>query len=141
MPLGPTSRVRLASCHPKLQRLVEQTMARLDRRRTFDFTVVCGHRGQVTQEQAFADGRSTKHWPDSKHNTLPSTAVDLAPYPTDWKDEAAFARLAGYVLAVADDLDLEVRWGGDWDGDGRSADERLKDLPHFELTARELGRP
>ena len=38
---------------------------------------------------------------------------------------AAAARLAGYVLAVADELDIEVRWGGDWDGDGASRDERL----------------
>ncbi len=140
MPLGPTSRARLATCHPKLQRLVEETMRRLDRRRTFDFSVKCGHRGQAAQEQAVRDGASTKHYPDSLHNRLPSVAVDLAPYPTDYGDPAAFARLAGYVLAVADDLDIEIRWGGDWDQDGRSNDERLMDAPHFELTAKEINR-
>jgi len=116
-------------------------MARLDRRHTFDFSVTCGHRGEAEQELAFRTGKSTKHYPDSKHNRMPSVAVDLAPYPTDYGDPAAFARLAGYVLAVADELDIEVRWGGDWDQDGRSNDERLVDLPHFELTDRELNRP
>jgi peptidoglycan L-alanyl-D-glutamate endopeptidase CwlK len=141
MPLGKASQVRLQSCHPKLRRLVEETMIRLDRRRTFDFSVVCGHRNQAAQEAAVASGASKLHWPESRHNTLPSTAVDLAPYPYDPRDLAAHARLAGYVLAVADELDIEVRWGGDWDGDGKSRDERLLDCPHFELTTRELNRP
>lgn len=108
-------------------------MTRLDRRRTFDFTVVCGHRGEASQEAAFAAGKSTKHWPDSRHNTIPSTAVDLAPYPADWNDRLGFAKLAGYVLAVADELDIEVTWGGDWN--------TFEDLPHFQLTERELNRP
>jgi peptidoglycan LD-endopeptidase CwlK len=142
MPLGTTSRLRLASVHPKLRRVIEETMARLDRHPGgLDFTVTCGHRGEASQEQAFSEGKSTKHWPDSLHNRLPSLAVDLAPYPTDWADTAAFARLAGYVQAVADDLDVEIRWGGDWNGNGRTTDERLKDAPHFELTERELNRP
>lgn len=116
-------------------------MRRLDRRRTFDFTVSCGHRGEADQEAAVRDGKSTKHWPDSLHNRLPALAVDLAPYPTDWADSLAFARLAGYVLAVADDLDIELRWGGDWNGNGRTRDERLVDAPHFELTEKEINRP
>jgi len=133
MPLGAQSKARLADCHPKLRRVVEAAMARLDRARIHgDFTVVCGHRGQAEQERAVAEGKSRQYWPNSRHNTLPATAVDLAPYPTDWSDTEAFARLAGYVLAVADDLDIELEWGGDW--------VSFPDRPHFQLTTRELSR-
>lgn len=66
-------------------------------------------------------------------NTLPSNAVDIAPYPLDWSDSLAFARLAGFVQAVADSMGIAVRWGGDWDQDGKSKDERFLDLVHFEL--------
>ncbi len=139
--LGVTSNRELDTCHPKLQRLIREVDKRLSRRKLLDFSVICGHRGQKAQEDAFARGASTKHWPESHHNTLPSTAVYVRTYPYEEKDREAFARLAGYILAVADDLDIEVRWGGDWNENGRTSDERLKDLPHFELTARELNRP
>lgn len=139
--LGVSSNRELDTCHPKLQRVMREVDRRLARRHVFDFKVVCGHRGQKEQEEAVAAKRSTKHWPDSKHNQLPSVAVDLAPYPTEYSDEPAFARLAGYVLAVADDMGIELRWGGDWNANGRTSDERLVDLPHFELSDLELGRP
>ena len=133
--LGAQSQVQLSSCHPKIQRLINETIRRVPS--AMDFSVTCGHRGQEAQERAYSEGRSTKHWPDSLHNQLPSPAVDLAPFPVDWKDEPAFARLAGYVQAVADELGIRIRWGGDWNGNGRTRDERLVDLPHFELAAEE----
>jgi len=59
--------------------------------------------------------------------------MDLAPWPIDWRDVERFKKLAQCVLAAADKLGVRVRWGGDWDMDGDSADERFLDLPHFEL--------
>lgn len=141
MPLGVTSNRNLDQCHPKIQRLIREVDRRLMKRGTMDLTVTCGHRGEKEQNEAYASKRSTKQWPDSLHNMLPSPAVDVAPYPIDWNDTARFARLAGYIQAVADDLDIEIRWGGDWDQDGRTADERFVDMPHFELTTKERGRP
>lgn len=41
--------------------------------------------------------------------------------------------LASVVLQCAAELDIKIRWGGDWSGDGRSSDERFFDGPHFEL--------
>lgn len=139
--LGVTSNRELDTCHPKLQRLMREVDRRMARRKVMDFSVICGHRGEKEQNEALAAGKSTKAWPDSKHNTLPSAAVDIAPYPRDWADEMAFARLAGYVLAVADEMGIEVRWGGDWNNDSRTRDERFVDAPHFELTQTELNRP
>ncbi len=139
--LGPVSQQRLDTCHPKLQRLFREVDRRLARRKQMDITVVCGHRGEADQEAAFAAGKSKKHWPDSKHNGLPSNAVDVSPYPIDWNDKLAYARLAGYVFAVADDLDIQVRWLGDGNQNGKSDDESFLDIDHFELTDLELNRP
>jgi peptidoglycan L-alanyl-D-glutamate endopeptidase CwlK len=131
--LGAQSQVALSSCHPKIQRIINETILRVPS--CMDFSVTCGHRGEAAQNEAYdaRPQRSTKRWPDSLHNQLPSPAVDLAPYPVEWRDAPAFARLAGYVQAVADELGIEIRWGGDWNGNGRTLDERLVDLPHFEL--------
>lgn len=132
--LGRASEAALATCHPDLQRLFREVVARLPA--PYDLTVLCGHRGEAAQEQAFREGKSTKHWPESLHNRLPSRAVDVAVYPIDWKDDVRFGWLAGFVFAVAVDLGLagRVRWGGDWNRNARTADETFIDLPHFELT-------
>lgn len=125
---GKTSRARLVACHPDLRRVLEKAIERGP-----DFAVLCGHRDKEAQERAVAEGLSQTPWPTSRHNALPSLAVDIAPYPIDWEDWNRFRVLAGYVLGVADALGVRLRWGGDWDRDYSEADERFRDLPHFEL--------
>ena len=98
-----------------------------------DFTICCGHRNEADQDEAFHMGLSKKHWPESKHNREPSEAIDIAPWPIDWKDENAFYHLAGIVRAEAKRLGLPIRWGGDWDGDFDLQDQTFMDLGHFEL--------
>jgi peptidoglycan L-alanyl-D-glutamate endopeptidase CwlK len=141
MTLGVYSNRALDTVHPKLQRLIREVDRRLMRRKILDLTVLCGHRGEKAQNEAFAAKKSTKRWPDSLHNRLPSPAVDVAPYPIDWKDAARFARLIGYIQAVADEMGIEIRCGLDWDSDGRTADETFLDFPHIELTQAEMNRP
>lgn len=70
-----------------------------------------------------------------RHNVFPSQAVDVAidfdPGPgkhLSW-DAAAYAPFA--QLAPKHGL----VWGGDWNGNGRSDDERFVDRPHLELPA------
>lgn len=128
--LGKASAERLATCHPDLQRLFQAVIER------YDFTVTCGHRGQEEQEEAFRTGRSKVRWPNGKHNTTPSLAVDAVPYPVDWNDLNRFYFFAGYVLATAAQMGIEIRWGGDWDGDFNFREEKFADLPHFELVTR-----
>lgn len=130
--LGTVSERRLATCHPKIQRLIREVDRRLSARtmQKFDLTVVCGHRGQVEQEQAFRDGNSDKHWPDSRHNTMPSTAVDVGIYPLDWNDRELFMFLIGYILAVSEDMGIEIEVGALW---------KKRDRPHIQLTERELS--
>ena len=121
------SLARLQTCHGHLQELCHAVVEH------FDFTILCGYRGEEEQEQAFREGKSTKHFPHSKHNTNPSLAVDVAPYPVDWNDPARFARLFGHFERVAAQRGLHIRWGGDWNENTRTKDERLVDMPHVEL--------
>lgn len=125
------SKLRLKTVHPELQRLFVEVIE------TYDCTILCGHRGEAAQERALADGHSTKHWPDSKHNQgPPCKAVDVAPCPIDWKNRAAFYHFGGYVTAVASQMGVAIRWGGDWDGDKDLKDQTFNDLVHFELVDR-----
>jgi len=122
------SKVRLATADPRLQQLFNEVI------KHFDCRVLCGHRGQQEQDQAYHDGKSKLPWPRSEHNHSPSTAVDVVPYPVVWEDRERFHYFAGLVKGVALGLGLKVRWGGDWDSDTEVRDEKgLNDLPHFEL--------
>jgi peptidoglycan L-alanyl-D-glutamate endopeptidase CwlK len=46
---------------------------------------------------------------------------------------ARFYYLAGMVKERARNLNISIRWGGDWDGDYRFFDQTFYDLVHFEL--------
>lgn len=118
---------RLAQCDPRLQRLFNEAV------KHFDCTVITGHRGKAEQEEMVRTGRSKVHWPDGKHNTVPSLAADVAPYPIDWEDRERFTLFAGFVKGLAVSMGIKIRWGGDWDGDTEVLDNGFDDLPHFEL--------
>ena len=47
------------------------------------------------------------------------------------KEVGIFYYFGGFVLGTAQEMGLDIRWGGDWDGD-RSLDQRFDDLVHFE---------
>lgn len=123
MSLGARSEARLATCAPELQILVRAIATDVHAGLVpgvSDLTVLCGHRGEAEQEEAFRAGASKLHWPHSKHNSLPSRAVDLAPYPTDWADREAFLALRAHVARVAKRLGIKIRHIS-WD------------LPHTEI--------
>lgn len=94
-----------------------------------DFTVIEGVRTKSRQAQLFKQG-ATKTL-NSRH--LTGHAVDIVPYPLDWSDKAAFGKLAKAMFAAAKELKVAIRWGGDWNRNGRSDDETFYDGPHFEL--------
>jgi peptidoglycan L-alanyl-D-glutamate endopeptidase CwlK len=124
---------KLQTCHTDLQVLLWEVI------KGFDCIVLQGHRGEAEQNKAFADGRSKLQWPNGKHNAVPSMAVDISPYPVDWKDSGRFILLGGYVLGVAAQLRrdgrmlYDLRWGGDWNMDFDMNAEKFRDLGHFEL--------
>lgn len=122
------SKGRLESCDPRLAALLEEIV------KHYDCTVLQGHRDEETQNRYFDEGRSKVRWPDGKHNSQPSMAVDVAPYPIDWEDKQRFYLFSGYVLGTARQMGINLRWGGDWDGDWDIRDQTFDDLVHFELT-------
>ena len=67
----------------------------------------------------------------SKHVT--GNAVDLVPYPVDWNDLKKFDAIAQAMLQAAKELGVPVRWGADWDSDGKPRERGESDSPHFEL--------
>jgi len=99
----------------------------------FDCTIITGHRNREEQTKKFGAGLSKKMYPHSKHNSLPSMAVDVAPYPIDWADRDRFHYFAGFVMGIAKKRGIKLRWGGDWDGDTEVKDNNFDDLLHFEI--------
>lgn len=128
-----TSIQRLSTCDIRLQRIMCEVV------KIMDITIICGTRNKIDQEKAFDEGKSKVHYPNSMHNSLPSKAVDIAPwYPTEphirWDDSAGFTYLAGIVKGIATSMGFKLRWGGDWDKDNDLQDEKgLRDFPHFEI--------
>jgi hypothetical protein len=113
----------------RLQDILNEAVAHMD------FMVITGHRDEASQNEKFAQGLSKVRWPNSKHNSYPSRAVDIAPYPIDWQDEQRFRDLARIVSQVAAQRGVQLRWGGDWDMDGDTSDNTFNDLGHFELVS------
>lgn len=123
------SLARLKTCHSDLQRLFLAVV------REEDCTIICGHREEAEQERAYREKKSKLRFPQSKHNVFPSRAVDVAFWPLDWKDIEGHLAFGRFVVEKAKALGIPIVWGGDWDGDGKSDDERFLDLVHFELGA------
>lgn len=121
------SEEKLNSCHPKLQLLFKTVVI------TYNCSIIQGFRGKEEQDEDFMSKKSKVQWPNSAHNKFPSHAVDVAPWPIDWSDIKRFYHFAGYVLAASETLGIQVRWGGDWDGDLDFKDQNFNDLVHWEL--------
>ena len=124
---GRTSEENLRTCDYRLGRVLREVVKR------FDCKVIDGYRGEQAQTDAYNTGTSKVGWPHSKHNRMPSQAVDVVPYPIDWKDIRRFYYFAGYVIRTAQEMGIELTYGGDWDGDYEVKDQNFNDLAHFEL--------
>ncbi|MUH95216.1 M15 family peptidase [Aliivibrio fischeri] len=123
---SPISATRLASCHPQLQAVFTKVLE------VCDCSILCGHRTE--QEQNALPNTSTQvRFPNSKHNSVPSKAVDATPYPYDEDDRERFSYFAGLVIGIGASMGIVIRWGGDWDRDNELKDNGFDDLMHFEL--------
>ncbi len=123
------SKSKLATCDTRLIEIFNEVI------RLVDITVLDGHRSKDLQDLYYSQGTSKVKWPDGKHNVCPSLAVDAAPYPIDWTDrkKVRFFYVAGIVRSISEQKGIEIRWGGNWDGDMDFFDQNFVDLPHFEL--------
>ena len=90
-----------------------------------------GHRSAEAQDELYTHGRSApgpvvtyKRGGDSKHNTLPSRALDVAFLLADGSVSWSGLLLSKFARLMKAS-DARVHWGGDWPG--------FKDFPHFEV--------
>lgn len=118
---------RLTTCDKELQEVMHSAI------KYIDFTILEGYRDEFRQNEMVERGLSKLKWPHSKHNSTPSLAVDVAPWPIDWNDHNRFYFLAGIILGISNEMKIPIRWGGDWDRDYDLKDNRFDDLCHFEL--------
>ena len=121
------SKDKLITCHPKLQELFNEVI------KNYDCSIIEGHRSNRRQEELFYQGKSKLKAGKSKHNHNPSLAIDAVPFPIEWDNRIKFYHFVGYVKATADQLNIKIRCGADWDNDNDLNDQTFFDLPHFEL--------
>lgn len=122
-----SSKTKLASVDPRLQRLFNAVIEH------YDCKVIFGMRTQEEQQALYAQGRTTPgkivtHMDGVKRRSRhqDGLAVDVVPYPIDWKDLRRFNNFGWFVKGMAAAMDIEITWGGDW--------KQFKDYPHFEVS-------
>ncbi|GAB2493865.1 M15 family metallopeptidase [Arenimonas alkanexedens] len=149
---GKTSRARLDTVHPDLQRVVARALDLSP----IDFMVLEGVRTPERQRELYGQGRTTAQctaagisvkyakphlqkvtWTLRSNHFAAADglgrAVDLVPWPVDWRDLAKFDAIATAMYSAAAELGIGIRWGANWDGDGNWREHGETDSPHFEL--------
>ena len=114
--LGNKSRSKLQGVHPHLVMVVERAIEISEQ----DFTVLEGLRSKERQQELYNTGKSKTL--NSRH--LTGHAVDLAPWPISW-DWDKFYPIADAMKQAAEELGIDIEWGGDW--------KSFPDGPHFQL--------
>lgn len=155
--LGTKSKLKLEGVHPDMVRVVLRAaqLATPD----LDFTVLEGVRSREQMMVNYGKGRTAAQlaakgipakfaspgaakvtWLNdpfaSNHRVQKDSfgwAVDLAPWPIDWNNGGRFEKLALLMFRAAAIEKVHIRWGRDWDEDGRYEEKGETDGPHFEL--------
>lgn len=113
-----------AKLHPKLRLLMTESI----KTSPIDFTVLETVRTIEQQRINVAKGVSktmkSRHIPSTNKSGL-CEAVDVAPYPINWKDIKRFIQLSQHIKLVAKQLNINILWGGNF--------KTFVDMPHYEL--------
>lgn len=124
------SKENFDSLHPILKDVVLFVLDHMD------IEVFYGYRTQAEQNKLFGEKKSKVTYPHSKHNKSPSQAMDLQIYEdgkATW-DTEKYKQLYHLVMFYALNNELNIRWGGNWDGDNTILDDQsFDDLMHFEI--------
>lgn len=129
------SQKRLNECHQDLQTICNELI------KYIDFSVVTGYRSPEEQLKKFNSGKSQLKV--GKHNSKPSMAIDIKPYPLIKENgktlREQFYFLGGFAMGIGKILyeqgiiSHDVRFGGDWNKNGKIIDNTFDDLYHIEL--------
>ena len=115
--LGTRSLQNLSGVHPDMVAVVKRAIEISEQ----DFSVIEGIRNINRQRELVKSGASTTM--NSRH--LTGHAVDIAPYPISWEWEY-FYPIADAMKQAAEELDIDLEWGGDW--------KSFPDGPHYQLS-------
>ena len=115
--LGKRSLQNLSGVHPDLVAVVKRAIEITEQ----DFSVIEGIRNINRQRELVKTGKSTTM--NSRH--LTGHAVDIAPWPISW-DWEYFYPIADAMKQAAEELEIELEWGGDW--------KSFPDGPHYQLS-------
>lgn len=146
---------RMVGLHPDMARVVNRAAQITE----VAFMVVEGVRSDETCRVNYGKGRTAKEclakgvparytkpgaakvtWLSNPYNSKHrknaqgvGEAIDLLPAPYDWKDTKPFDLVAKAMFAAAKELGVDIRWGADWDEDGKPREKGETDSPHFEM--------
>jgi len=124
---GKKSKERLKGVDTKLVNVLNELI------KIMDCTIIEGVRSEEKQQEYFKKGKSKIDGITKKGMHQLGKAIDLAPYPIDWNDRDRFHYMGGMIRGIAKQLNVNVRWGGDWDSDGQTKDNSFDDLVHVEV--------
>jgi peptidoglycan L-alanyl-D-glutamate endopeptidase CwlK len=138
--LGAQSRANLRGVHPDLIQVVERAI----KLSPVDFSVLEGVRTPARQKELYAQGRTKPGqivtWTLTSNHFAKADgyghAIDLVPYPVDWEGPARFPKfdaIAKAMFTASEEVGVPIRWGADWDRDGKPRERGETDSPHFEL--------
>lgn len=93
---------------------------------------------RTVEDQASAFARGVSWTPPTRPFPHRAFAVDIIHGTLGWMDRPVIPHaweIIGHLgIEVAKSMSIKITWGGDWDNDGDSADERKYDPAHFELS-------
>ena len=145
-----SSREKLETAHPDFTTLMNIVI------QYFDNSIIYGGRTPALQFKLFQQGRELQKgvWVKvgdtvtncdgydilSPHNVLPlSDAIDVVPWPVDWKNLNRMRYFIGFVKGTAQILydigaiENQIVSGMDWDNDTILTDQRFFDAPHLQI--------
>jgi len=129
-----TSKNRLATVNQKLQDIFNISI----RRTPVDFGIAFmgGLRTEDEQHELFVSGKSLKDGYRNKSKHQLGDAVDFIPHVNGQYsfDMRYYLIIIGVIFSCANELDIKIRSGANWDRDETWIDDQnFKDFPHIEL--------
>lgn len=156
--LGSRSLLKLKGVHPDLVRVAHRAAAMATAEE--DFFILEGVRSREQMMVNYGQGRTPEQlkakgipagyavpgapkvtWLkdpfNSNHRKMPSDgyghAIDAMPWPLDWNNKPRLTSMAELMMAAAAHEGVRIRWGRDWNMNGRYEERGETDGPHFEL--------
>lgn len=155
---GERSQKQMVGLHPDLLRVLNKAAEMADPA-TEDFMILEGGRTKERMMETWGQGRSVSElarwnipasyakpnqpkvtWLNNpfmsnhrKHDDGFYHAIDICPFPVDFKTVKKYVKLYTLIMGAARVLGVHLRSGMDWDEDGHLMEKGETDLGHYEI--------